>query len=132
MAKNLPSSKVKEIKAKKDEPAEPQGEPVENFAKRANEMEQEHLDKLKATIISDVGPGFSVSQVIESIAKKSKPSTDDELKVHLKEDNMNVPEEKPPVDKVQIATDQKKVTVTEEKKAAPAPEEKKAPAPSKE
>ena len=88
--KNLPPSGnaqkhiVIKPKAKKEE----KEQTTQEFAKKASEMEQDHIDDIKSALspVSVTG-GFSVSKVIESIAQKEiKPSEDNKL--HITENNM--------------------------------------------
>ena len=62
-----------------------------DFKKRAEEMEADHLIKVKSSLIDDA-PSFSVSKVIESLSAKdkkesgSKEDLGSDNDVHLKED----------------------------------------------
>jgi hypothetical protein len=87
--------------------------------KHASEIEQEHLDDLKSAVSDNViAGGFSVSKVIETIVKQeNKPSSDDVTAVHLKENNMQVPSEKPEA-KVEV-----KVSVSKPEPVKEAPKE---------
>jgi hypothetical protein len=86
LAQTLPSTtkpkKEIKIKAKKVE----KEKSSEEFAKRANELEQEHIDDIKSALTPTIiSGGFSVSKVIESIAQKENKPTEDVAQVHLKE-----------------------------------------------
>ena len=87
LAKTLPLPEKKKVVLK------PKKLSTQDFAKKASEMEQDHIDDIKSALTPMLNTGgFSVSKVIESIAQRGKPS-EDVAQGHLKEMGMSVAEE---------------------------------------
>ena len=92
IAKLLGKKKKKDVDIEvKATPEASKTESTLDFKKRAEEMEADHLIKVKSSLIDDA-PSFSVSKVIESLSAKdkkesgSKEDLGSDNDVHLKED----------------------------------------------